>query len=377
MPTATAPILDIRLLGPPVILVRGRPLAVDTRKAVAILALLAADGRAYAREELAALLWPDADDASARGALRRTLSTLRAAVGSEAIAIDRGRVALVDAAVRSDIADLERRSASDAVADLRAIGELARGPFLAGFTLRDSPEFDDWRAARAVAIERTVLGAMDRLGVALQGSGDLAGAIAATDRRLELDPLDEAAHVRLMELLAASGDRSAALRQYRTCVAILDRELGVEPLATTTAGYEAIRDGETPARPSTPSGSEPPVAVSTVDPRAARLPLVGRTTELSAVRSALDAPPTATAGSSRSAARPGSARRGSWTSPPTCPRSRRDGHRRNGLPDRAGDRLRSDRRPLARRAGPAIVRDPSRRPARHDPDGARPAPAGS
>ncbi len=290
MPPATAPILDIRLLGPPMILVRGRPLAVDTRKAVAILALLAADGRAYAREELAALLWPDADDARARGSLRRTLSTLRAAVGSEAIVIDRSRVVLVDAEVRSDIADLERRSASDAVADLRSIGELARGPFLAGFTLRDSPEFDDWRAARAVAIERIVLGAMDRLAVALQGSNDLAGAIAATDRRLELDPLDEAAHVRLMELLAESGDRSAALRQYRACVAILDRELGVEPLATTTAAYEAIRDGGTPTRPRTPSGSEPPVAVSTVDPPAPRLPLVGRTTELSAVRSALDAP---------------------------------------------------------------------------------------
>lgn len=42
--------LEIRLLGPPEILIDGRPLAVDTRKAVAILALLAADGRPYARD---------------------------------------------------------------------------------------------------------------------------------------------------------------------------------------------------------------------------------------------------------------------------------------------------------------------------------------
>ena len=99
-PVTDAPILDIRLLGPPVVLVRGRPLEVDTRKAVAILALLATDGRAYAREELAALLWPDADDPGARGALRRTLSTLRAAVGDGALEVDRARVALVAATTR-------------------------------------------------------------------------------------------------------------------------------------------------------------------------------------------------------------------------------------------------------------------------------------
>ena len=145
MPTpSVTPILDIRLLGPPVVLVHGRPLEVDTRKAVAILALLAAEGRAYAREELAALLWPDADAAGARGALRRTLSPLRAAVGDAGLEVDRTRVGLADAGVRSDVRDLERHAAAGTVDDLRAIAELARGPFLAGFSLRDSPEFDDW-----------------------------------------------------------------------------------------------------------------------------------------------------------------------------------------------------------------------------------------
>ena len=112
------PILDIRLLGPPVVLVRGAPLEVDTRKAVAILALLATDGRAFARDELAALLWPDADDAGARGALRRTLSALRAAVGD-------GVLDRPDAggprrgAARSDVEELERLARSEAVATCR------------------------------------------------------------------------------------------------------------------------------------------------------------------------------------------------------------------------------------------------------------------
>ncbi len=102
-----APRLDIRLLGPPEVLVDGAPLVVDTRKAVAILVLLAAEGRAFARDELAALLWPDAEAPAAAGALRRTLSTLRAAAGNDTVLVDRARVALDPDSVRVDLAELE------------------------------------------------------------------------------------------------------------------------------------------------------------------------------------------------------------------------------------------------------------------------------
>ena len=66
------PLLRIRLLGPLEVEVSGRPIVVDTRKALAIIALVAAEGRPFARDELAAMFWPDADDEAARGALRRT-----------------------------------------------------------------------------------------------------------------------------------------------------------------------------------------------------------------------------------------------------------------------------------------------------------------
>jgi len=269
--------LDIRLLGPPEILVDGRPLAVDTRKAVAILALLAADARPFARDEIAAMLWPDSDDGAARGALRRTLSTMRAAIGDGPLLIDRSRVDLDRRLVRVDLDAVDQAARSD---DRRVLAEavaLARGTFLAGFSLRDSPDFDDWRATRAVALERSVLAVMDRLSAAAEADGDLPTAIDAAARRVDLDPLDETAHARLMDLLAARGDRSAALRQYRTCVAILDRELGVPPLGTTTARYEAIRDGTD--RPVRPVDDRPAGIVS---PRRT-LPLVGRAGSLAAM----------------------------------------------------------------------------------------------
>ncbi len=221
---------------------------VDTRKAIAILAVLAAERRAFARDELAALLWPDADDAAARGAFRRTLSALRAAVGENVLVVDRTRVDLVRDHVRIDLLDLERLAGSADRGGLEHAAALARGPFLAGFSLRDSPDFDDWRAARAITAERTVNTVLDRLSAALEDAGDLPAAIATAGRRVDLDPLDEGAHVRLMDLSAAAGDRAGAMRQYRACVAILERELGVAPLPETAARYEAIRDA-VPADP--------------------------------------------------------------------------------------------------------------------------------
>ena len=276
--------LDIRLIGPLEVLVDGRPLVVDTRKAVAILAVLAAEGRPFARDELAALLWPDADDTAARGALRRTLSTMRSAIGDGPLIIDRSRVDLDRRRVCIDLAQVEAASHSDDRATLAAAAALARGAFLAGFNLRDSPEFDDWRAGRAVAAERAVMAVLDRLATVAAAGGDLPAAIDAASRRIDLDPLDESGHVRLMDLLLAVGDRSAALRQYRVCVATLGRELGVVPLASTTARYEAIRDHDNAIDASgrglaagRPVGPQP--APATVP----ALPMVGRAASLQAI----------------------------------------------------------------------------------------------
>ncbi len=267
----------MRLLGPPESRIDGAPLRFDTRKAVAILALLAAEARPFGRDELAALLWPESDDAAARGALRRTLSTMRAALDPAVLRIDRSRVELERDVLHVDLADVERAAGSADRQVLAAAAAQVRGPFMAGFHLRDSPEFDDWQAAKAVSVERTVFRLLDSLTEAAVADGDLAGAIAAAERRLDLDPLDESGHVRLMELLAAAGDRPSALRQYRACVAILARELAVSPLVSTTLRYEAIRDAAPDERA--------PVTAATIRPESAapgpttsteRRPLVAR-----------------------------------------------------------------------------------------------------
>ena len=78
-----------------------------------------------------------------------------------------------------------------------------------------------------------------------------------------------------MELLARAGEPAAAIRQYRDCVRILDRELGVAPLPETTELYEAIRGDRLPTAKSA-AVAPPGVARPT-------LPLAGRDRELAAL----------------------------------------------------------------------------------------------
>ena len=90
---------------------------------------------------------------------------------------------------------------------------------------------------------------LDRLADALAAAGDHGGAVATARRRLALDPLHEPAHRRLIQSYAAAGDRAAALEQYRECVRVLDRELGVRALDETTALYHAVLEGTFAAAP--------------------------------------------------------------------------------------------------------------------------------
>ena len=96
--------LRIALLGPPRVERDGAPIEVDTRKAIALLAYLAVAPERHGRDAVAGLLWPDYDTEHARGALRRTLSTLNKAVGPGWLAADRTTVGFARTSFLLDVA---------------------------------------------------------------------------------------------------------------------------------------------------------------------------------------------------------------------------------------------------------------------------------
>lgn len=248
--------LSIYLLGAPQIEIDSLPVQVDTRKAIAILAYLAVSGESQSRDTIAALLWSDYDSAHARGALRRTLSTLNKALHGQALRIERELIGLdLAPEVWVDVIEFNRLLASCAshrhstqqvcpqcLKPLQSAVALYRGDFLAGFSLRDSAAFDDWQFFQTDALRRNLSSALERLVEGCAAEGDYAAAIAYAQRWLSIDSLHEPAHRRLMQLYAFSGQRNAALRQYQECVRILDKELGVSPLEETTHLYLEIKE---------------------------------------------------------------------------------------------------------------------------------------
>jgi DNA-binding SARP family transcriptional activator/tetratricopeptide (TPR) repeat protein len=295
--------LSLALLGSPVVQRDGIPVTFDTRKAIALLALLAVTGREYSREQLADLLWPDADSAKGRASLRRTLSVTAAATGP-CLTISRTAVNLEMDQVRIDVRDFERLIAQPDAASLEQAVQLYRDDFLAGFVLRGCPDFEDWQASVADELRQSLARGLQRLVAACIATGELERAAQHARSWLQLDPLHEPAHQAIIRLHGWAGQRSAAMRQYRSLVRILDRDLAVRPLPETTKLYDDVRAGRlgpppagtVPARSAEPVTAAPgPVpatgapGVVSEEPALGAWPLVGRTEELEALSAAWQA----------------------------------------------------------------------------------------
>ncbi|HEX6151339.1 AAA family ATPase [Nocardioides sp.] len=278
--------VEVRLLGPPRVVRDGDPVGFDTRKATALLAHLTLSARPRPRDALADLLWPHADLERSRGALRRTLSTLRTGIGPEHVEATRDHVRLV----RSERlwVDVDRFREARTHGDLNAAVSMYRGDLLEGFVVRDSPAFEDWLAAEADGLRRELMAALAELAGQQEARGDLPGAIASVRRWLAADPLHEPAHQSLIRLLAASGDRAGALAQYRECVRTLSRELGVPPLSETSRLYDEINRGDFEVVQPTREPTLEPTQGSAVDGASAVPGIVGRSRELQQLREAYD-----------------------------------------------------------------------------------------
>ncbi|MFQ6059480.1 MAG: AAA family ATPase, partial [Anaerolineae bacterium] len=192
------------------------------------------------------LFWPDTPESTARRNLSHLLTHLRRALPDpEVLLASDDRIGLDPHRAWSDAAAFERLCSKA----LQQAADLHRGPFLAGFSLPGCAEFEAWAAQEQRAFEQLYLKALTVLLEERTAGGEYEAAIACALRYLETDDLAEDVHRRLIELYAAAGDRSAALRQFERCAAALERELGVSPLPQTRAVYQAVLEDQPPPRP--------------------------------------------------------------------------------------------------------------------------------
>jgi DNA-binding SARP family transcriptional activator len=253
-------------------------------------------GVPHARQRIAGLLWPESSDAQALTNLRRELHHLRHLLrADDSLQVTARDLCWVDAPtcqVDVRVFDTERAAALAAAAagdDDAAIEHggnaiaAYRGDLLPGV-------YDDWLGEARTRLERHCVELCDLVSAARARAGDLAGAVTAARRRIELQPLEEVGYRVLMGLQADMGDRAAAVSTYHHCASVLERELGVVPDDATRAAFQRLIAAPAPG-PGTGHGPPADEAMAAParergagrsgqpDPR-----LIGRAAELGALR---------------------------------------------------------------------------------------------
>ncbi|RLC60629.1 MAG: hypothetical protein DRI80_10610 [Chloroflexota bacterium] len=281
--------LSLYLLGTFQVTLDDKPVtSFKSNKVRALLAYLAVEAnRLHRRETLAGLLWPKWPDRDALSNLRYALYDLRRAIGDHTakppfLKITRDTLQFNTASDYSlDVTAFEQRITSQrigesAISSLQSAISLYRGPFLEGFSIGDSPAFEEWVLFERERLERQALDALHRLAAIHEQCGEYEQAQRYVRRQLELEPWQEEAHQQLMRLLALSGQRSAALAQYEVCRRLLAEGLGIEPARGTTALYEQIKAGSRLQVPDSRLG----VRLSTLQPATQLTSFVAREQEL-------------------------------------------------------------------------------------------------
>ncbi len=299
-------VLTVRLFGPFQVYLGEEPVkGFRSDKSRALLAYLCTEEmRPHRREKLAGLLWPEINEQSARANLRYALANLRQVLGDQIGSLGKSDGFLITTPqtiqlnpasdLRIDVAkfsELTRQLKPSSQAKpnpllLEQAVDLFRGEFLEGFSLPDSPAFDEWVLLSQERFHRTVMVSLYQLGEYYQESRQYERALPYAWHQLELDPWQETAHRQVMKLLALSGQRAKALIQYESCRRILREALEIEPDEVTRGLYKQILLGDLiiheppPAQPQIAAAKVPSFLLAGSTARFERQPFFAREREL-------------------------------------------------------------------------------------------------
>ena len=224
----------------------GQPLggAASQRRTLALLAALAVAGEGgLSRDKIVGLLWPETDSERARHSLTQALYAARRALEADDLFSVNADVRLNRQRIVCDVNELEAALDSG---DLERGVALYTGPFLDGFFLSGSPEFEQWSTLQRGRLEARVAEALERLAEAAETKGDYRRAAEWRKRISAIRPLDSGNTVRLMTALVESGDRAGALQHARVHELLLREQVDLEPDVAVLALAKRLREPSQP-----------------------------------------------------------------------------------------------------------------------------------
>ncbi len=188
--------LSLTLLGPPQLAQAGESVPLARRQMRALLFRLAVTMRPTPRDQLSFLFWSDIADTAARRHLTVLLNQLRQALPCPDVVQTRGDLILLnpDRLQTDTVAFADALTLATQGGTLTALVDAVQrytGPFLDGFSLPASAEFDAWATQERQTWERRYLDASALLVHEYAERGAYAEAIAAAQQALTIDPLAE------------------------------------------------------------------------------------------------------------------------------------------------------------------------------------------
>lgn len=236
--------LSIKLFGRlQVVGTDGKPVLVAGAKQQALLACLALNmSQPPSRNKLINLLWGDRFDDQARQSLRQAISKLRQVLNvgeHDVLWANADRVGLDPDLVEIDTHAFEALAQATSPDALLRAEALYTDALLEGFGAGDL--FDEWLHAERTRFGELACKVFSQTADFRVRDGNSAEAIETAQRLIAFDPLREPSHRQLMRILAQSGQRATAIRQYKTCADLLKAELDVEPEVETKRLVQEIR----------------------------------------------------------------------------------------------------------------------------------------
>lgn len=214
--------------------------------------LLLHRGLPHPREKLATLLWGDTSTSQSKTYLRKAVWQLQTTLDllqsthCEGLLIEHDRIQIHPHANLWVDVDIFEQAFNDTIGipgeqfeetvaeNLQRAVELYRGDLLDGW-------YHDWCLYERERLQSAYLALLDKLMGYCEAHHEYERGLAIGTQILRYDQAREQTHQRIMRLYALSGARTAALRQFERCAAILQKELGIRPTAYTRALYEQIR----------------------------------------------------------------------------------------------------------------------------------------